>query len=89
MREPQNCCVDSYEHPAELSINDYQDILKHVDLYNVNTTNFRYGNLTDLSQSPYRKYIEHVLKSRGLGQSLSFLHRLHNGLENQYSHKYI
>lgn len=28
--------------------------------------------------SPYRKYIEHVLKSRGLGQSLSFLHRLHN-----------
>lgn len=28
--------------------------------------------------SPYRKYIENVLKSRGLGKSLSFLHRLHN-----------
>lgn len=25
-----------------------------------------------------RKYIENVLKSRGLGNSLSFLHRLHN-----------
>lgn len=28
--------------------------------------------------SPYRKYIETVLKSRGLGKSLTFLHRLHN-----------
>ncbi|XP_055678946.1 mitogen-activated protein kinase kinase kinase 4 isoform X1 [Lutzomyia longipalpis] len=28
--------------------------------------------------SPYRKYIENVLKSRGLGKSLNFLHRLHN-----------
>lgn len=28
--------------------------------------------------SPYRKFIENVLKSRGLGKSLSFLHRLHN-----------
>lgn len=28
--------------------------------------------------SLYRKFIENVLKSRGLGKSLSFLHRLHN-----------
>jgi mitogen-activated protein kinase kinase kinase 4 len=28
--------------------------------------------------SPYRKFIENVLKSRGLGKSLSFLHKLHN-----------
>lgn len=28
--------------------------------------------------SPYRRYIENVLKSRGLGKSLSFLHRVHN-----------
>ena len=28
--------------------------------------------------SPYRKFIENVLKSRGLGKSLSFLHSLHN-----------
>lgn len=30
------------------------------------------------STSPYRKFIENVLKSRGLGKSLSFLHKLHN-----------
>lgn len=30
--------------------------------------------------SPYRKYIEHIMKTRGLGKSLSFLHRLHNGI---------
>jgi mitogen-activated protein kinase kinase kinase 4 len=30
------------------------------------------------STSPYRKFIETVLKSRGLGHSLSFLHHLHN-----------
>lgn len=59
-------------------MNDYQDIFKHVDLYNINTsTNFS-SSSSSASASPYRKYIEHVLKSRGLGQSLSFLHRLHN-----------
>lgn len=31
-----------------------------------------------LHTSPYRKYIEHILKSRGLGKSLAFLHRLYN-----------
>lgn len=30
------------------------------------------------NSSPYRKYIEHIMKTRGLGKSLSFLHRLHN-----------
>lgn len=30
------------------------------------------------TKSPYRRYIENVLKSRGLGKSLTFLHRLHN-----------
>lgn len=30
-----------------------------------------------MAKKPYRKYIEHVLKSRGLGRSLSFLHRLY------------
>lgn len=32
------------------------------------------------STSPYRKFIENVLKSRGLGKSLSFLHKLHNNV---------
>lgn len=35
-------------------------------------------NEVNTRKSPYRKYIENVLKSRGLGKSLSFLHRLHN-----------
>lgn len=61
---------------TDLNMDDYQHIFKHVDLYNVQiSANFNYG---DVSSSPYRKYIEHVLKSRGLGQSLSFLHHLHN-----------
>lgn len=34
--------------------------------------------LDEKTTSPYRKYMENVLKSRGLGKSLTFLHRLHN-----------
>lgn len=57
-------------------MHDYQDIFKHVDFCSMHQVdNQNQGNQT---LSPYRKYIEHVLKSRGLGQSLSFLHRLHN-----------
>lgn len=33
---------------------------------------------TKFPASPYRKFIENVLKSRGLAKSLVFLHRLHN-----------
>lgn len=68
MREA-NCSIE-----ADLNMNDYQDFFKHVDPRNQNS-NF---NVANLPPSPYRKYIENVLKSRGLGQSLSFLHRLHN-----------
>lgn len=76
MRGTQNCSLDAIDHQSDLNMTDYQDIFKHVDLYNVNSTSgFDYSNRMF---SPYRKYIEHVLKSRGLGQSLSFLHRLHN-----------
>lgn len=76
MRDAQNCSLDAIETHSDLSVNDYQDIFKHVDLCNMNhSPNQSYSNPT---LSPYRKYIEHVLKSRGLGQSLSFLHRLHN-----------
>lgn len=74
MREAQNCSLDAMDNHSALSVHDYQDIFKHVDLCSVNH-NPSYNNMP---QSPYRKYIEHVLKSRGLGQSLSFLHRLHN-----------
>lgn len=57
--------------------------------YDTNSTFTRYMNDINffensksknytLSTSPYRKYIEHILKSRGLGKSLAFLHRLYN-----------
>lgn len=74
MRDAAN--FDAFEHPAVLGINDCQGILKNVDLYTIpQNMHYKAGS----SQTPCRKYIEHVLKSRGLGQSLSFLHRLHNG----------
>lgn len=67
---------DINDNQTDLNLDDYQSIFRHVDLYNVeNSTNFNYDNP---SSSPYRKYIEHVLKSRGLGQSLTFLHHLYN-----------
>lgn len=57
-------------------MNDYQNIFRQYDLNSVeNLPNFDYEKFTT---SPYRKYIEHVLKSRGLGQALCFLHHLHN-----------
>lgn len=68
--------MDATDQRTELNMFNYQDIFKHVDLYNVSVA--ANSNCGDPSISPYRKYIEHVLKSRGLGQSLSFLHHLHN-----------
>lgn len=73
MREAQNCPIEVIASQSNLQI-DYQDIFRSVDLSIHNHT----FNSTNQPLSPYRKYIEHVLKSRGLGQSLSFLHRLHN-----------
>lgn len=68
--------LDVNDRQTDLNLDDYQSIFRHVDLYNVeSSTNFNYDNP---ASSPYRKYIEHVLKSRGLGQSLSFLHHLYN-----------
>lgn len=55
-------------------MDDYELIFKHVDSFNVGESSFSGGP----NSSPYRKYIEHVLKSRGLGQALCFLHHLHN-----------
>ncbi|XP_053679345.1 mitogen-activated protein kinase kinase kinase 4 [Anopheles nili] len=58
---------------------EYGRYMNNLNFYNEHT-------LAELSaQSPssmgnalYRTYIENVLKSRGLGKSLTFLHRLHN-----------
>lgn len=78
MRETQNCSLDANDH-GDLNIIDYQDIFKQVDLSSI-SSNQSFDRANQPSLSPYRKYIEHVLKSRGLGQALSFLHRLHNTL---------
>lgn len=79
MREAQNCSMDAIDSHGDLI--DYQDIFRHVDLSSVNPNQSISDNMSQSSStSPYRKYIEHVLKSRGLGQALSFLHRLHNTL---------
>lgn len=81
MREAQNCSMDAIDH-GDLNIIDYKEIF--VDLSSVNPNQSISDNVnqpsSSSSSSPYRKYIEHVLKSRGLGQALSFLHRLHNTL---------
>ncbi|XP_031640746.1 mitogen-activated protein kinase kinase kinase 4 isoform X3 [Contarinia nasturtii] len=74
MRDTQNCSLDAIENQSVLNMHEYQDIFKHVDLCGMSHS----PSLSNMPLSPYRKYIEHVLKSRGLGQSLSFLHRLHN-----------
>lgn len=70
------CSFELLDQRTDLNMFNYQDIFKHVDLYTVSIS--AKVNTGDASTSPYRKYIEHVLKSRGLGQSLSFLHHLHN-----------
>lgn len=75
-------CSSSKDTPfvetIDLCMTDYQNIFRQVDLYSVqHLPNFDYEKFTT---SPYRKYIEHVLKSRGLGKALSFLHHLHNVL---------
>lgn len=71
----QSCSMNAMDQRTDLNMFNYQDIF--TDLYsNVSTPGSVNSGNTPLS--PYRKYIEHVLKSRGLGQSLSFLHHLHN-----------
>ncbi|XP_059609963.1 mitogen-activated protein kinase kinase kinase 4 isoform X2 [Phlebotomus argentipes] len=49
-------------------VGDFGKLVNEVNLFSRNPAH----------GSPYRKYIETVLKSRGLGKSLNFLHRLHN-----------
>lgn len=38
------------------------------------------SNTNDCNISPYRRYIEEVLKSRGIGKSLMFLNKMHNAV---------
>lgn len=59
-------------------VGEFGKMFNDINMYNVQPlTDATYTNASK-STSPYRKYIENVLKSKGLGKSLSFLHRLHN-----------
>ncbi|XP_055622452.1 mitogen-activated protein kinase kinase kinase 4 isoform X2 [Toxorhynchites rutilus septentrionalis] len=63
----------SFTGDAEMS--QYMNTL---NFYSVNSTTEASSYSTNDSTTLYRKYIENVLKCRGLGKSLTFLHRLHN-----------
>ncbi|XP_058467694.1 mitogen-activated protein kinase kinase kinase 4 [Malaya genurostris] len=49
-----------------------------INFYSVNSITEVTSHTANNSTTLYRKYIENVLKCRGLGKSLTFLHRLHN-----------
>lgn len=57
---------------------DLGKVVNEANLFNVQTLALSSYENIHSSANPYRKYIENVLKSRGLGKSLNFLHRLHN-----------
>lgn len=56
-------------------IGEYGRLLSSLNNYKLELAN---KSNPKCPKSPYRHFIENVLKSRGLGKSLSFLHKLHN-----------
>uniref|UniRef100_A0A182PA43 Mitogen-activated protein kinase kinase kinase 4 n=1 Tax=Anopheles epiroticus TaxID=199890 RepID=A0A182PA43_9DIPT len=73
---------------SELSLNqersfpgdtEYGRYMNNLNFYNEHTlTELSAQSASSMGNALYRKYIENVLKCRGLGKSLTFLHRLHN-----------
>ena len=63
------------QHGHNFHIGEYGRLLSSLNNYKLEPTNN--ANLK-CPKSPYRHFIENVLKSRGLGKSLLFLHKLHN-----------
>lgn len=69
---------DSFKSSYNLQpIGEYGILLDSLYSWKLDTTD---STPNSTSASPYRKFIENVLKSRGLGKSLSFLHQLHNNV---------
>lgn len=56
----------------------FNEVNKCMDFYNVNFLT-HLMNITEAkdSSSPYRRYIENILKTKGVDKSLSFLNKLH------------
>uniref|UniRef100_A0AAG5CX85 Mitogen-activated protein kinase kinase kinase 4 n=1 Tax=Anopheles atroparvus TaxID=41427 RepID=A0AAG5CX85_ANOAO len=58
---------------------EYGRYMNNLNFYNVQTlSELTLQSPQSMGNTLYRKYIENVLKTRGLGKSLTFLHRLHN-----------
>uniref|UniRef100_A0A182T9Z2 Mitogen-activated protein kinase kinase kinase N-terminal domain-containing protein n=1 Tax=Anopheles maculatus TaxID=74869 RepID=A0A182T9Z2_9DIPT len=58
---------------------EYGRYMNNLNFYNEHTlTELSAQSASSMGNALYRKYIENVLKTRGLGKSLTFLHRLHN-----------
>lgn len=73
---PEDSATDS-ANSDESSRDEYGRVLSSISSWNkIGSVEDVHGKLRPIS--PYRKFIETVLKSRGLGKSLTFLHRLHN-----------
>lgn len=52
--------------------------LQDINIFSVEALRNGSGTNPEQSSALYRKFIENVLKSRGLAKSLAFLHKLHN-----------
>ncbi|XP_055550883.1 mitogen-activated protein kinase kinase kinase 4 isoform X1 [Wyeomyia smithii] len=64
-----------YAFSGDTEMSQYMNSL---NLYSVNSITEVTSHTGNNSTTLYRRYIENVLKCRGLGKSLTFLHRLHN-----------
>lgn len=71
-------CSPSDSNSSSSSVSDYLLDKNCIDYYNITPIAMLVDKKSDDNvTSPYRKYIENILKIRGLGKSLSFLERLH------------
>lgn len=71
-------CSPSDSNSSSSSVNDYLFENNCIDYYNISPIAMLVDKKRDSGvTSPYRKYIENILKIRGLGKSLNFLERLH------------
>lgn len=60
------------------SVSDYLQDKNYIDYYNLSPITILVDRHTSGVTSPYRKYIENILKTKGLSKSLYFLERLHH-----------
>lgn len=68
----------SDSNSSNSSINDYFSDKGPFDLFNITPISLLLSKNLENKTSPYRKYIENILKTKGLSKSMSFLERLHN-----------